>query len=58
MTISQMKEYSTDELIAYVERTDAKYKKASKFIRRNSFSNWKNASAAICAEIQKRMLSK
>jgi hypothetical protein len=58
MTRNQMTEYTTAELVAYVERKDEQYKKAPAFIRRTSFSNWNNTSAAICAEIQSRMLNK
>ena len=53
-TKTGMAEYSTQELIDYVERTDQKVKKAPAFIRRNSFTRWKSVSAAICSEIQKR----
>ncbi len=58
MTRKQMTEYTIDELMAYVERKDKQYKKAPAFIRRTSFSNWNNTSAAICAEIQSRILNK
>jgi len=53
-TVTGMSKYSTQELIDYVERTDKKYVKVPAFIRRTSFSGWKSAAAAICAEIQKR----
>jgi hypothetical protein len=53
-TATGMANYSTQELIDHVERTDKKVKAAPAFIRRTSFSGWKSNSAAICAEIQKR----
>ena len=52
-----MQDYTIEQLIAYVERTDAKYKKAPAFIKRTSFARWKSNSAAICAEIQIRLLN-
>ena len=53
-TATGMAEYSTQELIDYVERTDKKYVKAPAFIRRTSFSGWESTSAAVRSEIQKR----
>ena len=56
MTKTKMSTYSTSELIAYVERKDKLYAKAPAFIRRTSMIRWQSNSAAICAEIQERML--
>ena len=52
-----MKGYTIEQLTAFVENTDAKYKKAPAFIRRTSYERWKSNSAAICAEIQIRLLN-
>ena len=56
-TKESMKGYTIEQLIAYVERTDAKYKKAPAFIKRTSFARWKRNSTAICAEVQIRLIN-
>ena len=53
-TKTGMAEYSTQELIDYVEKTDKNFEAAPSFIKRTSYAKWKGNSAAICAEIQKR----
>ena len=52
-----MKDYTIEQLSAYVERTDAKYRQAPAFIKRTSLARWKSNSAAICAEIQIRLMN-
>ena len=52
-----MKDYTIEQLTAFVEHTDAKFKQAPAFIKRTSFARWKSNSAAICAEIQIRLLN-
>lgn len=49
-----MADYSTGELIDYVEAMDRKVKKAPAFIRRTSYVTWAANSSAICSEIQRR----
>jgi hypothetical protein len=56
-TKSGMSAYTTQELYDHVERQDALYNKASSWARRNNWPRWKSNSAAICAEIQERMLN-
>jgi len=55
-TQSGMRDYASEELLAYVERIDAKYKKAPAFIKRTSYARWKSDSIAIGDEIQLRLL--
>ena len=57
-TKTEMARYSTQELINYVEKTDKKFEAAPSFIKRTSYAKWKCNSAAICAEIQKRQLTR
>ena len=52
-----MATYTVEQLRDYVERTNAKYHKAPAFIRRTSFARWVSNEAAICAEIQTRLLN-
>ena len=52
-----MKGYTVEQLAAFVERTDAKYQQAPAFIKRTSYARWKSNSAAICAEIQIRLIN-
>jgi hypothetical protein len=51
-----MKGYTIEQLSDYVERTDEKYRQAPAFIKRTSLARWKSNSAAICAEIQIRLM--
>ena len=52
---SEMKKFTTDELIDYVKRTDAKYDKAPPLIRRISgLSRWANNKSAVVREIRNR----
>jgi|TARA_R110000764_G_scaffold43018_1_gene96696 hypothetical protein len=53
-TKSEMKKFTTDELIDYVERTNAKYDKAPPFIRRISYIGWANNRSALIREIRSR----
>ena len=56
-TKSGMAGYSTQELYDYAERKDAQYQKASAWSKRNNWQGWQGSLAAICAEIQSRMLN-
>ena len=53
-TKSEMVKFTKDQLLDYVERTNAKYDKAPAFIKRTSFSNWSNNRSAIIREVLKR----
>ena len=55
-TKSGMRGYTSEELLAYVERTEEKYQKAPAFLKRTSFARWKSDSIAIGDEIQIRLL--
>jgi len=53
-TKSGMSEYTTQELLDYVERTDAKQAKAPAIIRRTSFQRWTSNRSAILREVAAR----
>jgi hypothetical protein len=53
-TKSGVAEFTKDQLLDYVERTNAKYDKAPAFIKRTSFSDWSNHRSAIIREISIR----
>lgn len=55
-TIKGMSKYTTQELYDYEGRMQDRYEKASPWVKRHSMSGWPAAAAAICAEIQRRML--
>ena len=54
-TKTEMKKYTIEELENYVARTDEKFRKAPKFIRRTSFTRWPGNRAAILREIDTRV---
>ena len=53
-TKSEMVKFTKNQLLDYVERTNAKYDKAPAFIKRTSFANWSNNRSAIIREISNR----
>jgi hypothetical protein len=53
-TKSEMVKFTKNQLLDYVERTNAKYNKAPAFIKRTSYANWSNNRSAIIREISNR----
>jgi len=51
---SEMVKYTKNQLLDYVERTNAKYNKAPAFIKRTSYARWSSNRAAIIREISNR----